>query len=442
LWSPRRTVAAGVGIATLVGVVATSGGASAASSGQHVWESGRVTRIADGDTLLVKVGHHTYTVRNLGIQATETAHNGGKPQCGAVAARRYLRRLALHEPVQLASMHRSSSSLGRLLRTVYVGRSRNLNRDVDVQAAEMFRGFTLWHPDPNDSAHNLYYLRLQELAQAQHKRLWNPTFCGKGNDQGIPLKVWINSDANGSDVKHVNGEWVGVENMSATRTANLSHWDIRDGSHVGDPAYRFPKHTKLKPGQVLKLHSGSGHSSVKTRNFYNWGDAKPRWDDNLRHGMGEGAYLQDRKGNIRASATYPCAVTAVTRCVDPLARDIAWGHIEYAPGNDNARPNREYLSIRNVSRRTVDLSFRVVHNGGWILTLKKGTVLRPGQTLRIFSGEGHATPLKQYFGDHRALLANVGGEVELRMPNYVRTMCVDWGHEHLKGCTYAKGNHQ
>jgi endonuclease YncB( thermonuclease family) len=175
---------AGVGIATLVAVVATSGGASAASPGQHVWESGRVTRIADGDTLFVKVRHHTYTVRNLGIQATETAHNGhGKNECGAVAARRYLRRLTLHEPVQLASMHRSSSSLGRLLRTVYVGRSKDVNRDLDVQAAEMSRGLTLWHPDPNDSAHNRYYLQLEELAQARHKGLWNPTFCGRGNDQ-------------------------------------------------------------------------------------------------------------------------------------------------------------------------------------------------------------------------------------------------------------------
>jgi endonuclease YncB( thermonuclease family) len=430
--------------------VATSGGASAASSarhaagsGQHVWESGKVTGLADGDTLYVKVHHHIYSVRNLGIQATETSHNGhGRNQCGAVAARRYLRKLTLHKHVQLASMHRSSSSLGRLLRTVYVGRSKHVNRDLDVQAAEMSRGLSLWHPDPNDSAHNTYYLQLQELAQAQHKGLWNPTFCGNGNAQGVPLKLWINSDANGSDVKHVNGEWVGVENMSRTKTANLSHWHIRDGSHVGDPAYRFPKHTKLKPGQVLKLHSGSGHSSVKTRNFYNWGDAKPRWDDDLRDGMGEGAYLQDKKENIRASATYPCVVTAVTSCVDPLAKDLAWGHIEYAPRNAQSDPNREYLSIRNTSHQSVDLSFRVIHKGGWVLTLKKGTILRPGQTLQIFSGKGHATALKQYFGDDHALLANSGGEVELRMSNYVQTMCVDWGNQHVNGCAYANGNNQ
>jgi hypothetical protein len=158
--------------------------------------------------------------------------------------------------------------------------------------------------------------------------------------------------------------------------------------------------------------------------------------------MGEGAYLQEKKGNIRASATYPCAVTAVTSCVGPLAKHLRWGHIEYAPGNDKAHPNGEYLSIRNISRQTVNLSFRVIHKGGWILTLKKGTVLRPGQTLRIFSGKGHATALKQYFGDDHALLADVGGDVELRMPNYVQTMCVDWGNEHIKGCTYANGDNQ
>jgi hypothetical protein len=89
---------------------------------------------------------------------------------------------------------------------------------------------------------------------------------------------------------------VGVENLSRTRTANLSHWDVRDGSHVDDPAYVFPKHTRLKPGQVLKLHSGRGHSSVKTRNFYNWGDAKPRWDNNLSNGMAKARTCRTRKG--------------------------------------------------------------------------------------------------------------------------------------------------
>jgi endonuclease YncB( thermonuclease family) len=436
-------LAAGVGLATVVGCVATSGGASATSSGQHVWESGTVTGLADGDTVYVQVGRRTYSVRNLGIQATETAHHGhGRDQCGALAARHYLSKLTLDKRVQLASMHESSSSLGRLLRTVYVGRSRNLNRDLDVQAAEMSRGLALWHPDPSDSAHNTYYLQLQELAQARHRRLWNPTYCGRGNNRHVRLKLWINSDANGSDDTHVNGEWVGIENMSRTRTANLSHWDVRDGSHVGDPPFRFPKHTRLRPGQVLKLHSGSGHSSVKSLNFYNWGDAKPRWDDNLSDGMGEGAYLQDKLQNIRASATYPCVVTAATSCVDPLAKDLAWGHIEYAPGNDNADPNGEYLSIQNISRHTVDLSFRVLDKGGWVLTLMQGTVLRPGQTLQVFSGKGHATPLKQYWGDSSALLADIGGEVQLRMPNYVQTMCVDWGDEHANGCTYADGSDQ
>jgi endonuclease YncB( thermonuclease family) len=227
----RRALAAGIGVAALVAGIVTTSGASATTSGQRIWESGRVVRLADGDTVYVQIGRRTYSVRDLGIQATETAHGGsGKNECGALAAKRYLTRLTLHKPVQLASMHESSRSLGRLLRTVYVGRSKDLTRDLDVQAAEMAGGYTLWHPDPSDSAHNRYYHQLQVLAQARHKRLWDPTFCGRGNDQGIRLKVWVNSDANLSDAKHPNGEWVGVENMSKTRTANLSHWRLRTAS--------------------------------------------------------------------------------------------------------------------------------------------------------------------------------------------------------------------
>jgi endonuclease YncB( thermonuclease family) len=433
-------LAACIGVTALVGVAASTG-ATAATSGQRVWESGKVTHLADGDTVYVDVRGHTYSVRDLGIQATETSHGGvGTNECGAQPAKRFLTKLTLHKTVQLASMHESSSSLGRLLRTVYVGTSKDLSRDLDVQAEEMSRGYTLWHPDPSDSEHNVYYHQLQELAQAKHERLWNPTYCGRGNNQGITLKLWINSDANGSDAKNPNGEWVGVENMSPTRTANLSGWDIRDGSHVGDPAYRFPKHTTLKPHQVLKLHSGRGTSSVKTRNFYNWGDAQARWDDNLSDGMGDGAYLQDNKQNIRASSTYPCVVTAVTSCRDPLTNDLAWGQVEYAPGHEKQNPNLEYATIRNISQKTVNLSYRVLVHGGTLRTLMRGTVLKPGQSLRVFAGKGHNTPLAQYLGSSTALFADTGGDIELREPNYVQTMCVDWGDDHLAGCDRASAN--
>jgi endonuclease YncB( thermonuclease family) len=437
-------MAVGVSVAAVVGVLASTGASQATPSGQqHVWETGKVTKLADGDTVYVDVKGHTYSVRNLGIQATETSHNGvGTNECGAQAAKHYLSKLTLHKTVQLASERESSSSLGRLLRDVYVGKSKDLSRDLDVQADEMANGYVFWHADPVDSARNVYYHQLQVLAQSRHERLWNPTYCGKGNNQGIPLKLWINTDANGSDAKNPNGEFVGVENMSDTRTANLSHWDIRDDSHVNDPAFYFPKHTLLKPHQVLKLHSGRGHSSTKTRNFYNWGDAKSRWNDNLADGEGESAFLQDNKMNIRASMTYPCVVTSVSSCQDPLTQDLAWGKIEYAPGGEKSHPNNEYVSITNISQHAVDLSFHVVEHGGWLRTLENGTILQPGQTLRVSAGKGHNTALHQYFDSPTALLADSGGDVLLREPNYVQTMCADWGNERTDGCTYVSGADQ
>jgi hypothetical protein len=439
----RRAVAACVGVSALVAVAGSTGASQGATSGQHIWEAGKVTSLADGDTLSVDVKGHSYQVRNLGIQATEISHTSATAsECGAKAAKRYLASLTLHKTVQLASMHESSTSLGRLLRTVYVGKSKDLSRDLDVQADEMSHGYTLWEPSPVDYANNLYYHQLQVLAEAKHQRLWDPTFCGKGNDQGIPLKFWINTDANGNDAHHPNGEFVGVENMSSTRTANLSHWDIRDHAHVADPAYYFPSHTLLKPHQVLKLHSGRGRSSTKTLNFYNWGKAQARWDDNFAHGYGDSAFLQDRKMNIRASMTYPCVVTAVTSCKDPLSKDLAWGKVEYAPGDEKAHPSYEYVSIRNVSQHPVNLSFHVVAKGGWLRTLENGTILQPGETLQVHGGHGHNTRLRQFFDSPTALMANTGGTVELREPNYIQTMCVDWGNERDTRCHYVSAASQ
>ena len=62
---------------------------------------GRVTRVIDGDTLEVRIGTRVETVRLIGVDSPETGKPGVRVECGALAAKRLLERLADGERVRL-----------------------------------------------------------------------------------------------------------------------------------------------------------------------------------------------------------------------------------------------------------------------------------------------------------------------------------------------------
>ena len=104
-------------------------GAPAASqaASEKPRETGVVTYIVDGDTVDVDVaGDGTATpvpVRLLGVQAMDAFHPtlpGTSDACHAAAAREELRALVMGKTVQLRAMSASSTSRGRLLRSVWV----------------------------------------------------------------------------------------------------------------------------------------------------------------------------------------------------------------------------------------------------------------------------------------------------------------------------------
>jgi micrococcal nuclease len=55
---------------------------------------GKVTRVVDGDTIKVRVGNRTETVRLIGIDTPETHRPGTPVECGGRAATREMERLA------------------------------------------------------------------------------------------------------------------------------------------------------------------------------------------------------------------------------------------------------------------------------------------------------------------------------------------------------------
>jgi len=140
--------------------------------------------------------------------------------------------------------------------------------------------------------------------------------------------------------------------------------------------------------------------------------------------MGDGAYLFDPGGDLRAWTIYPCAVA----CSDPLAGKVAI----------TAHPSRpESISIANTSGDGVDLGGHIVklHLNGrpdafvFGYPFERGTVLRPGETMVVLpqGSPSDDTALVRHLGRPDYALADGRGLVSLRTSTDLVTDCFGWG---------------
>ena len=184
----------------------------------HVWK-GKVGYVDDGDTLDADVPGDglggLLRVRIIGIQAMEqTSYRAAQRagDCHAVDATRRLEQLVKKSKrrIRVASLYPESRSRGRRLRSVAV---RYNGRWHDVGRIMISEGHALWWAGPIEDAANLRYAVLSERAAAAGKGLFSPNDCGVGPNEGQPVKLWVNWDADGSDSDDVNGEWVKIRNQ-------------------------------------------------------------------------------------------------------------------------------------------------------------------------------------------------------------------------------------
>jgi endonuclease YncB( thermonuclease family) len=401
--------------------------------------SARVTMVADGDTIKVVLAGDRSRTRRLirldGINAMELSHYSTRQRnrrgaCHAVAAAglvaRYVKRSHWH--VRLAAQHASSATGGRhrLRRSVWV---KVRGHWTDLAKLELRAGLALWLPNGREWAHNLEYHVLAEEARVAQRGLYDPASCGYGPDQDLPIRVAVNWDANGPDSHHRNGEWVDVFNNGA-RPLRLGGWWLRDswlryGAHHV-PGFRFPAGTVVAPGGAVRLHMGRGRDTA--RSFY-WRRTRAVFE-NVTHNrkrMGDGAYLFDPQGDLRASSIYPCVVA----CHDPL-RGLVRLRVR-------AR-GRESVTIRNVTGAPIDLEGQVLklhvrgRNDHYVFGYAFGarSVIPPGARMRIVPGGSprRDRPLLRHMGRRRHVLADRGGVLSLRTDSDLRTACASWGRAH------------
>jgi len=321
----RRALAVLCAAAALAGAAAVPAAPAAAAAGStvpcrpgasspacRVW-TGKVTGVADGDTPYVDVaGDGTATpvrIRLIGVQAMEQTVYHPDPrrrrgECHALAATARLEQLLRYGGgvVRLTAQDAASTSRGRPLRSIAV---RINGGWYDVGLDLIRHGYALWLPIPGEWAWNPAYRLAAQQAALAGARMYDTDACGAGPAASARVALQVNWDAEGDDTVNVNGEWLRVINNSSA-ALKLAGWWVRDS---GLRRYTFPAGAVAPAHGSVYVHVGRGRATATDKY---WGlpgpvFANPTFDEKA---IGDGGYLFDPQGDLRAWMHYPC----VTGC--------------------------------------------------------------------------------------------------------------------------------
>nr|WP_231134443.1 lamin tail domain-containing protein [Motilibacter deserti] len=418
----RRRHARPAILALLTAMAATVlGTASAPPAEAATTVYGKVTYVADGDTVDVDVaGDGTakpVRVRVTGINAMELSVYSTKlsrlrGDCHAVDATRRMHSLVMGKRVRLHARDRSARSGSRLRRDVAVKVNGTWR---DVGSILLDEGLALWLPSGDEYEHNADYLGRAQRAAAKGIGIWDTDACGGAGGGDLSLSVqW---DAPGQDAVNLNGELVEVFNPSAVAVP-LGSWLVRDSALRH---YTIPKHVVLQPYSSLRIHVGSGRNTAT--DLY-WGLRAPVFENATAEptSMGDGGYLFDPRGNLRAWQMYPCGDYCPTAGLAGLVDVSAVGFDP--PGFDDGK---EYVRVRNLSPEPVSLDGYVLRAGAQLWTFPPGSEVAAGRELTVVFGSGDQRALTQFTDTYGAVLANAGGTARVASPDGVVVACSAWG---------------
>ncbi len=310
----RRLVAVLCAATALVAAAATPAAAAripcrpdAGSPSCLVW-TGKVAWVADGDTPLVDIygdqNSKPVSVRLLGVQAMEQHVYNPVPakrrgECHALAATARVEALvkAGGGIVRLTAQNAGTVSRDRPVRSIAVkihGRWQDIGLDL------LRNGYALWWPDRNEWAWNAEYRTAAQLAARDGRQMYDTTTCGAGPAQSAPIRLTVNYDPPGNDAVNLDGEWARVDNAGSTPVA-IGGWWFRDS---GLRRYTYPAGTEVPAHGSVTLHVGSGVATATDKYF---GLTAPIFDNPTldRYAMGDGGYLFDPKGDLRAWTLWP-----------------------------------------------------------------------------------------------------------------------------------------
>ena len=399
-------------LASMAAVVPLVVAGPLAAGQARTYDTGRVTKVVDGDTVIID---HRVVVRLVGI---DTPEHG---QCGYDAATRALRRLVGGKEVVLRSDTGKTGLRGRPERRVLVQSDGHL---VDSTTWLLERGMGVWMPRKGEMTNSKAHHRAADLAAAAGIGWFDEDRCGAGPgpDGSLQMTVQWNADATKAltAVQRRNQEFVRIRNVS-TVPVDIDGWTLRVGN---DRSRKVPAGGAIPPGGTLTVHVGYGTNTLTDRYLGVSVPMLQNADPTGRHHLGAGAYLVDPRGDMRAHMTWPCFVA----CTDPTGGAVHLSQVLVDPdGPDDRALNGEYVAITNSGPSQVRSGDLVVEIWPWVYELPPEHVLDPGETVVIHGGNGPNDRLQRYLGAVNPPLRNLGGQVVLRTYDGIVLDCDRWG---------------
>jgi endonuclease YncB( thermonuclease family) len=375
--------------------------------------TGKVTYVSDGDTFYVDLdgdrSRRTVSVRITAINAMEqtvySRYAGRRRgECHALEATARLEQLLRRSRwrVRLSALDPSSRSRDRLRRSVAV---KIGGRWQDVGRRLLAEGHALWISGRQEWAWNADYARQAEYAASRQRGIWSPTYCGLGPSDASPLSVTVNHDH-----RLAGGEWVRVRNHDPVNAVPLGGWWLRDSALN---RFTFPDWATLPPGESLTVYVDRG---VHTWTEFFWGRTQTIFDNVSANDTGDGAYLFDPHGDLRAYMTYPCA----RACADPYA-----GAVKVTAKSSG----REHVTVQNVAAFPVNLDGYKLSSPPYGYAFPRDSVLQPGESMRIriVGDPAEDTRLEKHWGEVGAILNNGGDRVRLMSFREIVLDCYSYG---------------
>jgi hypothetical protein len=248
-----------------------------------------------------------------------------------------------------------------------------------------------------------------QKAEAARRNIWDPEECAPGPPANI--RFWVNPDPEGDDRRNPNGEWFKVKNRDPVTPLDVSGWRLRDSDLRG---YEFPDGTVIAPGATATVFVGTG---VDAGSDFFWNLGGPVLDNiRLDRNLGDGGYLFDGDGDLRAALQYPCRYRCFDFAVDSFALRATY-----------KRAN-EFIGLKNIGSRAVDLEGYRLSSPPYSYVIGPDSLIAPGEELRVYvkGDPAQNAHLARYWGKARNIL---GGNdlVELKSPRYVHIVCTAWG---------------
>lgn len=181
-FSPAAAVFLALACAGLLGGCGGSTGGSAGRGGDRSSEVGptvRVTRVVDGDTIVVSLDGRSERVRYIGVDTPETVKPNTPVQCYGKKASQLNRSLVEGRTVTLSFDRERTDRYGRLL--AYVTRSDGL----DVNAALLKNGAARTIEIRPNTSRARSYRALESKARSEQRGMWR--MCGGSQVSGASL---------------------------------------------------------------------------------------------------------------------------------------------------------------------------------------------------------------------------------------------------------------